>query len=319
VPKEDKHVIEPINAAFDDVAKAMTQKADKRLMPLQKGSSKDAGAIEVQGVEIHLMSIGNEDYLSLTNMAGGFDGGASHIDSWLRSKNTIDFLGVWEKINNPIFNSVEFDGIRAEAGSNRFRLSAKQWAQKTNGTGLVARTGRYGGTFAHKDIAFEFGSWLSPEFKLYLIKEFQRLKQHEANDTHQLEWDIRRTLAKAQYRVHTDAVKNYLIPNAITKAQEGFIYASEADLLNTAIFGMTAREWKTVNPGAHGTQRDNATIEQLVVMTSLESQNALLIQLGKSQSERLTILNQLARQQMQSLLANPTVRKLADKPLLTGG
>lgn len=182
----------------------------------------------------------NEDYLSLTDMAGGFDGGASHIDAWLRSKNTVDFLGVWEKINNQSFNSVEFDGIRAEAGSNRFRLSAKQWSQKTNGIGLLARTGRYGGTFAHKDIAFEFGSWLSPEFKLYLIKEFQRLKQSEAA-THQVaEWDVRRTLVKAKYRVHTDAVKNYLIPREISKNQEGFIYATEADLLNVAAFGMTA-------------------------------------------------------------------------------
>jgi len=311
VAKKEK-VIEPIDDSFENVAGAMVKGKTPKL------PSKDGGAIDVQGVEIHLMSVENEDYLSLTDMAGGFDGGASHIDAWLRSKNTIDFLGVWEKINNPSFNSVEFDGIRAEAGSNRFRLSAKQWSQKTNGVGLLARSGRYGGTFAHKDIAFEFGSWLSPEFKLYLIKEFQRLKQSEAA-THQIaEWDVRRTLVKAQYRVHTDAVKNYLIPAQISKAQEGFIYASEADLLNVAVFGMTSREWRTVNTGAAGTQRDNATIEQLIVLASLESQNALLIEQGRSQSERIKILNDLARKQMQSLLTNPSVKKLSDKPLLKG-
>ena len=308
-------IIEPIDDSFENVTKAVVGKP-KSAAIVAKPHTKDGGEIDVQGVEIHLMSINDEDYLSLTDMAGGFDGGSSHIDAWLRSKNTIDFLGVWEKINNPSFNSVEFDVIRTEAGSNRFRMSAKQWTQKTNGNGILARTGRYGGTFAHKDIAFEFGSWLSPEFKLYLIKEFQRLKQSEAGTSHQLEWNIRRTLAKAQYRAHTDAVKNYLIPGAVSKAQEGFIYASEADLLNTALFGMTAKEWKTANPGAGATQRDQATIEQLIVLTSLEAQNALLIEQGMPQAQRLTMLNGLARKQMQSLLANPTMKKLADKPLL---
>ncbi|MBA3755083.1 MAG: KilA-N domain-containing protein [Nitrosomonas sp.] len=275
------------------------------------------GAMQVQGVEIHIIGKGEEDYISLTDMAG-FDGerDTSHIDAWLRSKNTIDFLGVWERINNSNFNSVEFDRIRMEAGTNRFRLSAKQWAQKTNGVGLIARTGRYGGTFAHKDIAFEFGSWLSPEFKLYLIKEFQVLKERESKSG-RLDWDIRRTLVKAQYRVHTDAVKDYLIPAKVSKKQEGYIYASEADLLNVALFGQTAKVWKSKNTNIAGTQRDNATIEQLVVLASLESQNALLIELGKSQRERLVLLNQLARKQMESLLTNPSIGKLSDKTLLS--
>ena len=223
---------------------------------------------------------------------------------------------MWERINNPNFNLIEFDRVRSEAGLNSFTMSAKRWAEEAGGIGVISRSGRTGGgTFAHKDIAFEFGSWLSPEFKLYLIKEFQRLKEQEATSG-RLEWNVRRTLAKAQYRVHTEAVKSYLVPKQISKAQEGYIYASEADLLNMAVFNMTSKEWKTKNSHLEGCQRDYATIEQLVVLTSLESQNALLIEQGKPQSERLKILNELARKQMQSLLTNPTIKKLADKPLL---
>lgn len=316
MPKK-KDEIDPIDASFDDVTDSVLRK--KTIEDNSKrGPIKDGGSLQVQGVEIHVIGKGEEDYISLTDMAGGFDGegDTSHIEAWLRSKNTIDFLGVWEKINNPDFNSVEFDGIRMEAGTNRFKMSAKQWAQKTNGIGLIARTGRYGGTFAHKDIAFEFGSWLSPEFKLYLIKEFQVLKERESRSEH-LEWNIRRTLVKAQYRVHTDAVKSYLVPHKVSKKQEGYIYASEADILNVALFGKTAKEWKSNNKDSIGTQRDNATIEQLIVLASLESQNALLIEQGKSQAERLVILNNLARKQMESLLTNPSVNKLSDKPLLS--
>jgi hypothetical protein len=272
-------------------------------------------SIVVQGTEVHVITKDEEDYISLTDMVAGFEGGSSLIDSWIRNKDTLEFLAVWEKINNPSFNSVEFDGIRMEAGTNRFRFSAKQWQQKTNGVGLIAKAGRYGGTFAHRDIAFEFGSWLSPEFKLYLIKEFQRLKEREIQSG-QLEWDIRRTIAKAHYRIHTDAIKTYLIPPEITKAQEGYVYASEADLLNIALFGQTSKEWKVSNPDKEGSLRDNATVEQLVVLASLESQNALLITQKKPQSERLTMLNILARRQMKSLVENPSVKKLTPKPLL---
>lgn len=272
--------------------------------------------LTVQGIEIHLISKDEEDYISLTDMVQGFDGGVSLIDSWLRNKNTLEFLAVWERINNLNFNSVEFDGIRLDAGTNRFRISAKQWMEKVNGIGVIAKTGRYGGTFAHKDIAFEFGSWLSPEFKLYLIKEFQRLKDAEAQSG-QLEWNIRRTLVKANYRIHTDAIKANLIPPAISKAKEGFVYANEADLLNKALFGMTAKEWREQNlDKTDGNIRDYATIEQLVVMASLESQNALLIQQGHDASTRLSILNQLAINQLRSLLGNVAVKKLENPPLL---
>lgn len=272
-------------------------------------------SILVQGVEIHLVSKNDEDYISLTDMVSGFEGGSSLIEAWLRNKNTIEFLGVWERINNPNFNSPEFEGIRIQAGLNRFTMSAKGWAQRTNGIGLIAKAGRYGGTFAHKDIAFEFGSWLSPEFKLYLIKEFQRLKEQEVQ-TNQLEWNVRRLLAKANYRIHTDAIKAHLIPPDISKDKEGFLYASEADLLNKALFGMTAKEWRSKHPEKDGNVRDDATVEQLVVLTSLESQNALLIQQGCSHSDRLVTLNQLAIKQMQSLLNNPSVNKLDNLPLI---
>lgn len=272
-------------------------------------------SIVVQDVEIHLFSHNEEDYISLTDMVSGFEGGSSLIEAWLRNKNTIEFIGVWERINNPNFNSPEFEGIRIQAGLNRFTMSAKLWAQRTNGIGLVAKAGRYGGTFAHKDIAFEFGSWLSPEFKLYLIKEFQRLKEQEIQ-TSKLEWNIRRSLTKSHYRIHTDAIKEHLIPPQLSKEQSSYIYASEADLLNVALFGKTAKEWRTEYPGEDGNIRDYATVEQLVVLASLESQNALLIEQQKTSAERLSILNALAIKQMKSLVDNPAVKKLSDKPLL---
>jgi hypothetical protein len=272
-------------------------------------------SLTVKGVEVNLTSKDDEDYISLTDMTKSFNGADQLIKNWLQNKNTVDFLGVWEQLNNPGFNLVEFHLIKNEAGLNRFVMSAKQWTERTKGIGLLARAGRYGGTFAHKDIAFEFGSWLSPEFKLYLIKEFQRFKEQEALSGG-IEWSIRRSLAKVQYRVHTDAVKEHLIPAQLTGAQIGFVYANEADILNKALFGMTAKEWRTANPEAEGNIRDNATMEQLVVMSSLESQNALLIQQQMSQSDRLVMLNTLARSQLTSLLSNPSIKSLENKPLL---
>jgi len=271
-------------------------------------------SLTVQGVEVHLTTKGDEDYISLTDMASKFDGADQLIKNWLQNRGTIEFLAVWEQLNNPAFNLVGFHQIRNEAASQRFVMSVKKWNDLTSGTGIIARAGRYGGTFAHKDIAFEFGSWLSPEFKLYLITEFQRFKQAEA--ARGLDWDVRRTLAKVQYRVHTDAVKEHLIPPQLSSKDAGYVYASEADILNKALFGMTAAEWKRANPEAKGNIRDNATMEQLVVMSSLESQNALLIQQGASPSHRLQMLNGLARAQLQSLLSNPSMPPLSGGPLL---
>lgn len=267
-------------------------------------------SLTVKGIEIAVTTRGEEDYISLTDMTSAFPGGDQLIKNWLQNKNTIDFLGVWETLNNPEFNLVEFHQIKNEAGLNRFVMSAKRWVDRTRGLGLTAKAGRYGGTYAHKDIAFEFGSWLSPEFKLYLIKEFQRLKEAEIQSG-QLEWNIRRTLAKAQYRVHTDAIRDHLIPAKVSKAQQGYVYASEADLLNQALFGLTAREWKQQNPDLDGNIRDYASVEQLVVLASLESQNALLIQQKVDQGARLQMLNSLARQQLQSLLDVAAVKRLA--------
>jgi len=271
-------------------------------------------SLTVQGVEIHLTTKGDEDYISLTDMASKFEGADQQIKNWLQNRGTIEFLAVWEQLNNPNFNLVGFHQIRVEAASQRFIMSVKKWADTTSGIGVIARAGRYGGTFAHKDIAFEFGSWLSPEFKLYLITEFQRFKQAEA--ARGLDWDVRRMLAKVQYRVHTDAVKTHLIPPQLSARDAGFVYANEADVLNKALFGMTATEWKRANPEAKGNLRDNATMEQLVVLSSLESQNALLIQQGASQESRLKLLNKLARTQLESLLNNPSFPPLRGGPLL---
>ncbi len=271
-------------------------------------------SLKVQGVEIHLTTKGEEDYISLTDMVSKFDGADQLIKNWLQNRGTIEFLAVWEQLNNPGFNLVGFHQIRNEAASQRFVMSVKKWTDTTSAAGIMARAGRYGGTFAHKDIAFEFGSWLSPEFKLYLITEFQRFKQAEAERG--LDWDVRRTLSKVQYRVHTDAVQQHLIPAQLTPKEAGFVYASEADVLNKALFGMTAAEWKRANPGAKGNLRDNATMEQLVVMSSIESQNALLIQQGVPQSQRIQMLNGLARAQLQSLLSNPSLPPLRGGPLL---
>lgn len=266
-------------------------------------------SISVKGTKITILSKQSIDYISLSDMVKNFEGGSTLIEQWLRNKDTIEFLAVWEQINNPDFNSLEFEGIRNQAGTNRFYLSAKKWITSTNAKGLIASAGRYGGTFAHKDIAFEFGSWLSPEFKLYLLKEFQRLKDDE-NLRLSLEWNLNRTLSKINYRIHTDAVKENIIPPEITKEQAASIYASEADILNVALFGKTALQWRNENPGKEGNIRDYSTLEQLLVLANMESLNAEFIRMQLTAGERLIKLNQTARFQMKSLTENPHIKKL---------
>jgi len=263
--------------------------------------------INVDGSEITVLDNNEQDYISLTDMVRNIENGLALIEKWLRNKNTIEFLGIWEQMYNPDFNSPEFEGIKNEAGLNRFILSVKQWTAKTNSIGLIAKAGRYGGTFAHKDIAFEFASWISPQFKLYLIKEFQRLKEEEQK---QLGWDIRRNLTKINYRIHTDAIKENLIPPELTKQQVSIIYASEADILNMALFGKTAKQWRDEHPDEKGNIRDYANVSQLVCLANLENLNAHFIQQGLDQPERLRILNNTAIQQMRLLTEDKTVKKL---------
>jgi hypothetical protein len=266
--------------------------------------------ITVRGSEIAIIKYHGDDYISLTDMVRNFEGGVALIEKWLRNKNTIEFIGIWEQINNPGFNSPEFGGIKNEAGLNRFTLSVKKWVEKTNAIGLIAKTGRFdSGTFANKDIAFEFGSWLSAEFKLYLIKEFQRLKTDEASSL-KLEWNLQRTLAKINYKIHTDAIKEKLIPSELTKDQINSKYANEADLLNVSLFGIAAKTWRDKNPKLSGNVRDYAEIEQLVVLSNLESINAILIREGLSQEKRIKKLNGIAINQMKSLLGNKEIKKL---------
>ncbi len=274
-------------------------------------------SIVVQGSAVAVSTRNDEDYISLTDMVRSFDGGSALIEQWLKNKDTVIFLGVWEQINNPSFNSLEFEGIRNEAGRNSFYLSAKKWISATEAVGLYAKAGRYGGTFAHRDIAFEFGSWLSPEFKLYLIKEFQRLKEEESR-AKSLEWSFQRTLAKINYRIHTDAIKDHLIPALLTKAQINSVYASEADLLNVALFGMTAVQWRQKNSSKKGNMRDEATLEQLVVLSNLESINAVFIQQGLSALDRLEQLNQIAIAQMRSMIAAVSAQRLVELPKKSG-
>jgi hypothetical protein len=267
------------------------------------------GKINVLGTEISYYQQKEEDYISLTDMVKNIENGLALIEKWLRNKNTIEFLGIWEEIYNPDFNSPEFEGIKNQAGLNRFALSVKQWVEKTNSKGIIAKAGRYGGTYAHKDIAFEFASWISPQFKLYLIKEFQRLKDEERK---QLGWDIRRNLAKINYRIHTDAIKDNLIPPELTPRQIDLIYASEADVLNMALFGMTAKEWRDSHPGEKGNIRDYANISQLVCLSNLENLNALFIQEKATQAERLRKLNQIAIHQMKLLTVDSGIRQLGE-------
>ena len=267
--------------------------------------------INVKGTEIFLYQNNKEDYISLTDIARYRDNERSDyiLQNWMRNRSTIEFIGLWEQFNNPNFNSIEFDGIKNLSGSNSFSLTPKRWIESTNAIGIVSKTGRYGGTFAQKDIAFEFATWLSAEFKFYLIKEFQRLKEDE-NDRLKLDWNLQRMLAKVNYHIHTDAIKEKLIPEKLTKLQISYVYANEADLLNVALFGKTAAEWRTDNPALPGNIRDTATIEQLVVLSNMESINAVLIHQGIEQSERLLQLNMTAITQMKSLLNHTGLKKL---------
>jgi hypothetical protein len=258
--------------------------------------------INVQGNEITIIENKGKEYISLTDMLKAKDGDF-FISDWLRNRNTIEFLGIWESVYNPDFNYGEFAIIKSQAGLNSYKISAKEWVEKTNAIGLKATAGRYGGTYAHPDIAFEFGMWISPQFKIFLIKEFQRLKEEE-NNRLKLEWNLQRTLAKINYHIHTDAIKENLIPKEVTPKQMQYIYADEADLLNIALFGITAKEWKDTHPDKEGNIRDNATLIQLVVLSNLESINALLIRQGIPQADRLVELNKTAITQMKTLVAH---------------
>jgi hypothetical protein len=266
--------------------------------------------ITVQNTKITILQSKEGDYISLTDMLQAKDGDF-FISDWLRNRNTVEFLGIWESVYNPNFNYGEFAIIKSQAGLNNYKISVKEWVEKTKAIGLRATAGRYGGTYAHKDIAFEFGMWISAEFKIYLIKEFQRLKEDE-NSRLKLEWNLQRTLAKINYRIHTDAIKENLIPKTISKQQISTIYANEADLLNVALFGKTAAEFKNENPDAEGNLRDNANLEQLVVMTNLESINSVLIRQNLPQGERLKTLNEIAISQTKSLLENSQLKKLRE-------
>ncbi|OGQ89605.1 MAG: DNA-binding protein [Deltaproteobacteria bacterium RIFOXYC2_FULL_48_10] len=267
--------------------------------------------IVVHGSEISFFAKNQDDYISLTDIAKYRNKlePFSIINNWMRSRSTIEFIGLWEKLNNPDFKPIEFERFKTEAGSNYFVLSPQRWIESTDAAGIVSRSGRYGGTFAHKDIAFEFASWISPEFKLYLITEFQRLKTEETA-TKKIEWNLQRTLSKINYSIHTDAIKETLIPPMINKHHISMIYATEADLLNVALFGKTAKEWRDENPDKDGNIRDYATIEQLVVLTNLESINAVLIRQALPQTERLGKLNEIAITQMKSLVTNMSIKKL---------
>jgi len=251
--------------------------------------------IIVKDTEITIISYEEKDYISLTDMVKGLENGLALIEKWLRNKNTIEFIGMWEEMYNPYFNSPEFKGIKNAAGLNRFILSVKQWIEKTNSIGIIAKAGRYGGTYAHKDIAFEFASWVSPQFKLYLLKEFQRLKEEEQKA---LGWSAKRELTKINYHIHTAAIKHNLIPIELTSVQISIIYANEADVLNVALFGMTAKEWREANPDLKGNIRDFATVNELICLSNMENLNAVFINEGLPQRERLIKLNRIAIQQM---------------------
>ena len=259
--------------------------------------------IEVKGMGITITSNDQQGYICLTDVARYKDSKRTDyiIQNWLRNRNTIDFLGIWEKLYNPNFNPIEFDGFRSQAGLNSFVLTSKQWIEKTNAIGLISKAGRYGGTYAHKDIAFEFASWVSVEFKLYLIKEYQRLKE---NETKSLDWDVKRSLTKLNYHIHTDAIKQKLIPTSLSKQQVASVYASEADVLNVALYGKTAKQWRDENPEMKGNIRDYSNVTQLVCLANLENINALLIKENMAQADRLIKLNEIAIDQMKLLTAH---------------
>lgn len=265
--------------------------------------------IAVKGVEVSYLRTNQEDYICITDIARfkNPDAPADIIKNWLRNKNTIELLGLWEKLHNPDFKLVEFDQFKNEAGYNHFVLSPQKWIESTHAIGIQSKSGRYGGTFAHIDIALEFASWVSVEFKFYLIKEFQYLKSQQARE---LDWNIKRKLTKINYRIHTDAIKENLIPNHLTPQQISYVYANEADVLNMALFGKTARQWREENPDDRGNIRDFANVSQLVCLANLENLNAVFINEGMPQSERLVKLNQIAIGQMRILLKSNTNLKL---------
>ena len=267
----------------------------------------------VQDINITIKQFDKIDFISLTDIARYKDIKRSDyiLQNWMRSKDTIEFLGLWERINNDNFNSIEFDGIKNQAGVNSFILTPKQWIKTTNAIGIISKTGRYGGTYAHKDIAFEFASWISAEFKLFLIKEFQRLKEEEISSK-SLDWDLSRSLSKINYKIHTDAIKEYIIPKIVDKKSKNSTYANEADVLNIALFGTTAKQWRDENSDKDGNLRDYASVEQLIVLSNLESLNSLLIKQNISQYDRLVQLNQIAISQIKSLVDNKSLKKLID-------
>lgn len=259
--------------------------------------------IDVLGMDI---TISPDNYISLTDMIKAKDGDF-FISDWLRNRNTVEYLGIWEKVHNPDFNYGEFAIIKSRSGLNSYKISVKEWVAKTNAIGITAKSGRYGGTYAHKDIAFEFGMWISPEFKIYLVKEYQRLKENEINS---LDWNIKRSLTKINYRIHTDAVKENLIPKELNKKQISFVYASEADVLNMALFGMTASEWREINTDKKGNIRDYANVSQLVCLANLENLNSVYINEGIIQSERLQRLNNIAIHQMKILIDDNGIKRI---------
>ena len=279
-------------------------------------NKKVESVIHADGVDISVVTtVGNEDdYISLTDMARhrNPEFPADVVKNWLRLRSTIEFLGLWEQLNNPDFKLVEFDQFKNDAGANAFVMSPQKWIRSTNAIGIISKSGRYGGgTYAHKDIAFEFASWLSPEFKLYIIKDYQRLKGDESHRL-ALEWNIKRILAKTNYRIHTDAIKENLIPPELPKHQQGFVYADEAEVLNMALFGKTSKQWRAENPELKGNMRDHATIEQLLVMANLEAINALLLEQGIPQRNRLEQLRKMAISQLKTLTQSSGAKKLND-------
>jgi hypothetical protein len=269
--------------------------------------------IKVINKHVTVFSNQSDDYISLTDIARYRNAKEPKdvVKNWMRNRSTIEFLALWETINNPTFKGVEIDPLLFEAGSNSFTMSPTKWIEMTNPIGIITKSGRGGGTFAQKDIAFEFASWISAEFKLYLIKEFQRLKDDESQRL-SLEWNLHRTLAKINYRIHTDAIKEHIIPPELTKKQIQFIYASEADVLNMSMFGKTAKQWREENPGLQGNIRDYSSIEQLLVLANLESMNSEFISMGMKQNERLQKLNQIAIRQMKSLAQNTNIKKMKE-------
>lgn len=276
--------------------------------------------ITALGIDISVATTGTmDDYISLTDIARyKSDEPSAVIANWMRNRDTLDFLGVWESLHNPDFNSLEFEGIEAQAGKNAFTMSPKKWISLTGAIGIKAKGGRYGGAYAHTDIAFEFASWVSPEFKLYIIKDYQRLKSDE-NSRLSLEWNEKRLFTKINYKLHTDAIKEHLVPD-ISQSKKNFVYATEADVLNAALFGVTAKEWRKANPDETGNIRDQATLNQLIVLANLESMNAELIKKGLSRAERAIELNAMAMEQLERLESSPTLRRLnGGNARLSGG